>query len=55
MRPSASLRSRCFDDAAPYRAIGTLTVFRAAAPGRPQQGPTLTEGRSTYSARGVNT
>ena len=26
---------------------------RAAAPGRPKQGPTLTEGRSPYSAIGV--
>ncbi len=26
---------------------------RAAAPGRPKQGPTLSEGRSTYSASGV--
>ena len=25
----------------------------AAAPGRPKQGPTLSEGRSTYSASGV--
>jgi cytochrome c oxidase cbb3-type subunit 4 len=25
---------------------------RAAAPGRPKQGPTLSEGRSTYSASG---
>ena len=24
-----------------------------AAPGRPKQGPTLSEGRSTYSANGV--
>jgi hypothetical protein len=28
---------------------------RAAAPGRPKQGPTLSEGRSTYSASGVQT
>jgi anti-anti-sigma factor len=28
---------------------------RAAAPGRPKQGPTLSEGRSTYSAIGVHT
>jgi len=27
--------------------------FRAAAPGRPKQGPTLSEGRSLYSAIGV--
>jgi hypothetical protein len=27
--------------------------LRAAAPGRPKQGPTLSEGRSTYSASGV--
>jgi len=26
---------------------------RAAAPGRPNQGPTLSEGRSPYSASGV--
>jgi hypothetical protein len=26
---------------------------RAAAPGRPKQGPTLSEGRSLYSASGV--
>ena len=26
---------------------------RAAAPGRPKQGPTLVEGRSTYPASGV--
>lgn len=26
---------------------------RAAAPGRPKQGPTLLEGRSQYSATGV--
>jgi len=29
--------------------------FRAAAPGRPKQGPTLSEGRSTYPASGVLT
>jgi hypothetical protein len=28
-------------------------LSRAAAPGRPKQGPTLSEGRSTYSASGV--
>jgi hypothetical protein len=27
--------------------------LRAAAPGRPKQGPALSEGRSTYSASGV--
>ncbi len=27
--------------------------LRAAAPGRPKQGPTLPEGRSPYAARGV--
>ena len=27
---------------------------RAAAPGRPKQGPTLLEGRSSYSASGVS-
>ena len=26
---------------------------RAATPGRPKQGPTLSEGRSPYSASGV--
>ena len=28
--------------------------MRAAAPGRPKQGPTLPEGRSLYSASGVS-
>jgi len=28
--------------------------MRAAAPGRPKQGPALSEGRSTYSANGVS-
>ena len=28
--------------------------LRAAAPGRPKQGPTLPEGRSTYAAIGVS-
>jgi hypothetical protein len=27
---------------------------RAAAPGRPKQGPTLSEGRTPYSAGGVS-
>jgi len=27
--------------------------MRAAAPGRPKQGPTLSEGRSPYAATGV--
>ena len=27
---------------------------RAAAPGRPKQGPTLAEGRSPYAASGVH-
>jgi hypothetical protein len=27
--------------------------IRAAAPGRPKQGPTLAEGRSAYSTSGV--
>lgn len=32
----------------------TMTnCLRAAAPGRPKQGPTLSEGRSPYSASGV--
>jgi hypothetical protein len=30
-------------------------MMRAAAPGRPKQGPTLSEGRSSYSASGVHT
>ncbi len=29
-------------------------VARAAVPGRPKQGPTLSEGRSLYSASGVS-
>jgi len=29
-------------------------VLRAAAPGRPKQGPTLSEGRSMYSSIGVS-
>ena len=29
-------------------------MSRAAAPGRPKQGPTLAEGRSPYSASGVS-
>jgi hypothetical protein len=29
------------------------TESRAAAPGRPKQGPALSEGRSLYSASGV--
>jgi len=28
-------------------------MIRAAAPGRPKQGPTLSEGRSPYPASGV--
>ena len=28
-------------------------MSRGAAPGRPKQGPTLAEGRSPYSASGV--
>jgi hypothetical protein len=28
-------------------------MMRAAAPGRPKQGPTLAEGRLPYSANGV--
>ena len=28
--------------------------MRAAAPGRPKQGPTLTEGRSPYPMSGVS-
>ena len=30
-----------------------VNAVRAAAPGRPKQGPTLSEGRSTYSSSGV--
>ncbi len=30
-------------------------ISRAAAPGRPKHGPTLSEGRSLYSASGVST
>jgi len=30
-----------------------MELVRAAAPGRPKQGPTLSEGRSTYPANGV--
>ena len=30
----------------------TTECQRAAAPGRPKQGPTLSEGRSSYSASG---
>jgi hypothetical protein len=30
-----------------------ISESRAAAPGRPKQGPTLPEGRSLYSASGV--
>jgi hypothetical protein len=33
--------------------IQMSTPWRAATPGRPKQGPTLTEGRSTYSASGA--
>ncbi|MDB5999350.1 MAG: hypothetical protein JWP52_1049 [Rhizobacter sp.] len=33
----------------------SLPAPRAAAPGRPKQGPTLMEGRLTYSASGVLT
>ena len=29
-------------------------MTRVAAPGRPKQGPTLSEGRSPYSAIGVS-
>ena len=31
----------------------SANALRAAAPGRPKQGPTLSEGRSAYSAIGV--
>jgi hypothetical protein len=33
---------------------GTPVNLRAAAPGRPKQGPTLSEGRLPYSASGVS-
>jgi hypothetical protein len=33
--------------------IWVKRATRAAAPGRPKQGPTLSEGRSLYSASGV--
>jgi hypothetical protein len=33
--------------------MDTEAVLRAAAPGRPKQGPTLLEGRSSYPAIGV--
>lgn len=33
----------------------SMAADRAAAPGRPKQGPTLSEGRSLYSAIGVPT
>jgi hypothetical protein len=32
----------------------SICLRRAAAPGRPKQGPTLAEGRSPYSAIGVS-
>jgi len=35
------------------RPVSTSSL-RAAAPGRPKQGPTLSEGRSSYSAIGVS-
>ena len=35
-------------------AAGSPWVSRAAAPGRPKQGPTLSEGRSPYSVIGVS-
>ncbi len=31
-----------------------VAAARDAAPGRPKQGPTLSEGRSLYSASGVS-
>jgi hypothetical protein len=31
-----------------------MSASRAAAPGRPKQGPTLSEGRSSYSTGGVS-
>ncbi len=33
----------------------TKSMWRAAGPGRPKQGPTLSEGRSPYPASGVLT
>jgi hypothetical protein len=32
----------------------TMLTVRAAAPGRPKQGPTLAEGRSSYPRIGVS-
>jgi len=34
--------------------FASAELFRAAAPGRPEPGPTLTEGRSTYPSNGVS-
>ncbi len=36
------------------KTITLVAAARAAAPGRPKQGPTLSEGRSPYSASGVS-
>jgi len=36
------------------RHLVSTCPFRDAAPGRPKQGPTLSEGRSSYSAIGVS-
>jgi cytochrome c oxidase cbb3-type subunit 4 len=41
-----------FDEAAMLPFVDEGAVRRAAAPGRPKQGPTLPEGRSPYSASG---
>jgi hypothetical protein len=34
--------------------VQDAAIKRAAAPGRPKQGPTLSEGRSLYPASGVS-
>jgi hypothetical protein len=35
------------------KSLTQTSMLRAAAPGRPKQGPTLSEGRSPYPASGV--
>ena len=44
-----------FDEAAMLPFAAEEQVRRAAAPDRPKQGPTLSEGRSPYSASGEQT
>ncbi len=53
MTLSAPPRCLRLDAARPVPASGVLAFLRAAAPGRPKQGPTLSEGRSPYPASGV--